>query len=416
MRILHTSDWHLGISLGPASRLQDHALFLSWLLEQLDVQAIDVLVIAGDIFDAMQPSAEAQNQYYRFLAQTAKTGIAHVIVVAGNHDSASRLAAPGPVLAALNVHVVGGIRADDASWDDCLIPVTDRGGALGAVVLAVPYVHEFRLGIRTTDPDPTAVRAAFAEKFLGFHTVLVDRAQARWPGVPIVATGHLTMGAATREDYPQEIHRVGTIDVLPASIYDRRICYVALGHIHRAFPVEKGRIHYSGTPVAVSLPEKRQARQVLVVDVNAGQEVRVTPLLVPCARALVEITERPSDLVESVRGLSWTEPLPPLLYLRALLDKPVSDLGQRVFAAIESHPVGRRPVQVELREIYRVDESAGPGGPTAPVLEDLSPAQVFATLCKSRGISDTEALFAAFSKLESAAEDDWAEFCAQEIG
>ena len=103
MRILHTSDWHLGLSLGGLGLGPDHDLFLQWLRGALRDHAVDALVVAGDVFDTMQPSAEAQARYFRFLADVAETGVQQVVIVGGNHDSPSRLDAPAEVLAALKV-------------------------------------------------------------------------------------------------------------------------------------------------------------------------------------------------------------------------------------------------------------------------------------------------------------------------
>ena len=192
MRLLHTSDWHLGARSGSVSRVEDHERFLAWLLDRLAAREIDALVVAGDVFDHPQPSAEAQRQYYRFLGAAARTGVRDIVVVGGNHDSASRLDAPAEVLASLDVHVVGGLPSPASG---CLVPLRTRGSeAVAAVCVAVPYVHEYRLGVRTTDPDGNAVRAAFRDAFSALYTSLVDEAARRWPGVPVVATGHLTVG------------------------------------------------------------------------------------------------------------------------------------------------------------------------------------------------------------------------------
>lgn len=411
MRILHTSDWHLGIRHGPASRAPDHDAFFSWLLSRLEQDAVDALIIAGDIFDGMQPSADALARWYRFLLGVRGTGVAQVVVIGGNHDSPARLDAPAAVLGALNVHVVGGLDASDTGRTRCIVPLRDRGGAVRAVCLAVPYVHEFRLGVRTTDLDTAGIKAAFRDRFAGLYRDLVDAAQAAHPGLPLVATGHLTVGSqATREDYPHEIHQVGTLDALPADILDSRIQYTALGHIHRCYPVDAGRrAWYCGSPIAFSLPEGRTPRRVLQVDLSdepLGTPV-ITRLDVPAARALVELRAAPDALLAQVQALTWDEPLPPLLFCRAVTDSLPSDLGARLHEALAAHPEAQRPVLAELRQERATPVDGLDGDAPPPRLDELQPEQVFDTLLQSKGLSGDAGLRAAFARIASAAPSDF---------
>jgi exonuclease SbcD len=408
MRILHSSDWHLGISSGTTSRAPDHERFFDWLLQQLELLEIDALLVAGDVFDSMQPSSAALAQYYRFLVRAAGSGVRQVVLVGGNHDSASRLDAPAEVLAALDVHVVGGIPGLDAPLDRLLVPLYARGAEQpSAVALAVPYVHEYRLGVRTTDLEHAAVRAAFAEHFGALYARLVALARQRWPRLPIVATGHLTLGSPQREDYPHAIHQVGLVDGLPASVIHPAIQYAALGHIHRPYPVAAPRIWYSGSPVALSLPEAAVSRRVLQVQLHPDPDGQpeVTPVQVPSFRGLVEIEAPPDKLLSQLRGLSWSEPLPPLIYARAVSDEYQPALMSRIHEALEAFPEPDRPALVELRGVratpLELDEQAEPVD-----LDTLSPEQVFATLCRAKGLQQDDALAAAFASIARASGRD----------
>lgn len=411
MRILHTSDWHLGIRHSAASRAPDHEAFFAWLLHRMDDDAVDTLIIAGDIFDTMQPSADALARWYGFLVQAQATGVAQVVVVGGNHDSAARLDAPAPVLGALDVHVVGGLDALETGRARCIVPLKDRGGTVRAVALAVPYVHEFRLGVRTTDLDTAATKAAFRERFTALYRDLVDAAQAAHPGLPIVATGHLTIGAqATREDYPHEIHQVGTLDALPPDVLDPRIQYTALGHIHRSYPVDADRrAWYSGSPIAFSLPEARTPRRVLRVDLGATLDARpvVTPIDVPAARALLELRAEPDTLIAQVRELTWAEPLPPLLFCRAVADDLPSDLNGRLHEALAAHPEDRRPAMAEFRQERATPQATDDTDTPRPRLDELRPEQVFDTLLESQGLAGHAPLRAAFQRIASAGPGDF---------
>src|SRR5688572_7407237 len=144
MRLLHTSDWHLGHTLYDTSREAEHAAFLEWLLDTLEAHKVDALLVAGDIFDTANPSAEAQASWYRFVAQARiRCPKLDVVVIGGNHDSAARLDAPDPLFAALDVRVVGGLPKARGSVDleRLLVPLKNAQGKVGAWVAAVPYLR-----------------------------------------------------------------------------------------------------------------------------------------------------------------------------------------------------------------------------------------------------------------------------------
>ena len=143
MRILHTADWHLGVHLGHNERTIEHALFLQWLLGIIDRQAIDVLVIAGDVFDTGNPSNTALKQYYDFLWQVKNTCCRDVVILGGNHDSASTLNAPRDLLRLFRVHVAG--CAPDHPAEQ-LIEIKDSFGSTQMVICAVPFLRDREIG------------------------------------------------------------------------------------------------------------------------------------------------------------------------------------------------------------------------------------------------------------------------------
>jgi exonuclease SbcD len=391
MRILHTSDWHLGISSGPTSRVPEQELFLDWLRGQLESQEIDVLLIAGDVFDTMHPSAEAQTLYFRFLARVAETGVRDVVVIGGNHDSAARLEAPRALLETVRVHVMGGLPLADARAERMVIPLRERGSDhVRAVCLAVPYVHEYRLGIRTSDLDQQQNRAQFRERFGALYTELADAAQERFPGCPLVATGHMTLGTgSTSEDYPREIHQVGTLEGLPIDLLDPRIAYTALGHIHRAYPVSGSSARYCGSPIPYSLSEMSTPRQVLVVDLDSLPEVH--KLSVPLQRELLCLEGEPNPLIDELSTLKWSTPLPPLVHIRVQSSMAEPGLPRRLHEALALHPAADRPILVEVQHRTTAAELLGENRPVIKSLDELEPEEVFGLLCDTReGLSDTD--------------------------
>lgn len=408
MRILHTSDWHLGATLeGFHSRDEEHRRFLGWLRGTLREREVDVLVVAGDVFDHAQPTAEAQRRYYRFLAELADSPLRKVVIVGGNHDSAARLDAPRELLGALDVHVVGGITRDD-DWARCLCPVAAReGAATELVVVAVPYFHEFRLGVRTALESPAEIAREFQDKLRERYHELADGAEALGQGAPLVATGHLTCLGWEPGDAPQDIHQVGTLGALPPSVFDARFQHVALGHLHRCFRVAESRAWYSGSPLPLALKEAKVQRRVLLVETTEGGAARVEKLTVPLARDLVLMEGDERTVRDKLAALRWETPLPPLVYAEVEVTTLRTGLEQELERALAAHG-DERPLlaRVTQRTDRRGQEGAtlAAGGERVS-LRELAPEQVFERLCRDRGEVLDEPLRAAFLSLLAGDED-----------
>lgn len=397
MRILHTSDWHLGHTFCERSRTEEQGFFLDWLLRALDEHAVDVLVVAGDVFDIANPPAEALALYYGFLARLNAAAQARAratgrrlraVIVGGNHDSASRLDAPSDVLEALDVTVVGGhdpardvLPLGDAAG--LLVPITGPSGGVELVVAAVPYLHEFRIGVRSFDAEAAALRSAMKSAFREVYTRLADKAQAAFPGVPLVATGHLTClpseGAlTTAEDaIPLEINRVGTLGALGPSVFDERYAYVALGHIHRGFAVDDARrIHYSGTPVQVSPVEPASSRRVLLVDIDASA-VKTQGIPVPQRRRLVRLDGTLAEVIAAVKAARPGEgELPPYLVASVQLREPNPRADDEVRGAVKG--LGDlAPIVVDVFTQTVAAEGEGPVLIPTKDVRELAPTEAF---------------------------------------
>jgi len=405
LRLLHTGDWHLGAHTGGVSRAPDFELFFGWLEGVIAEREVDVLVVAGDVFEHAQPSAEALTLYYDLLARLVGSRLSAVVVVGGNHDSAARLDAPRDLLSRLAVHVVGGLPSglSDAG-DDVLARALVRVGDV--VFLAVPYLHEYRLGVRqsASDADAGSVRAALADAFRILYMKLADLATRRWPDARLVATGHLVAHGARPGDWGAHIHQVGLIGALPADIFDRRCAYVALGHLHRAFEVTAAPpTWYCGSPIALTLEEASAPRHVMLVDVEARGPARVTPLVVPAWREIVALDDRAEALVGALGQVRSRAPLPPLVHVTARVDGWTPGLDKALAAALEAGGEGARVVH--LRQVGHDDGAAEPeSGALMRVperLSELEPEAVFMRLAQSRGEPVDAALLGAFREIAS---------------
>ena len=221
MRLLHTSDWHLGQTLHNYERGYEHQRFLDWLLDTLVAEQIDVLLVAGDVFDNANPSSASQKQLYVFLQQArVRLPALQLVIIAGNHDSAGRLEAPGPLLAAHGTHVIGHILRDNAGNIDLerlLLPLTGSDGAVQAWCLAVPF-------LRPGDV-PKIASDSGQDPYLGgialLYRQLTDLALARrQPGQAIIAMGHCHMVGGEMSNDSERRIVIGGTEMLPSGIFD----------------------------------------------------------------------------------------------------------------------------------------------------------------------------------------------------
>ena len=285
LTLLHTSDWHLGRRLYGKPRYDEFKQFLDWQLQTLREQKVDVLLIAGDIFDTTAPSNQAQNLYYDFLSQVCHTDCRHVVIVAGNHDSASFLEAPKQLLKAFNIHIIGSMT--DTLTDE-VITLSDKAGQPELIVMAVPYLRDRDVrtvghGERLDDKERKLAQGIKAHYAQITDIAIAQQAQLKAKykrTIPIVATGHLfTVGGQTMEgDGVRDLY-VGSLGSIGAEIFHPQIDYVALGHLH--IPQAVGgqpHIRYAGSPIAMGFGESRQQKQVHLLRFDANPDLLSQPL------------------------------------------------------------------------------------------------------------------------------------------
>ena len=273
LNILHTSDWHLGRRLYGRMRYDEFEAFLNWLQDAISTQQVDVLIVAGDIFDTMTPSNRAQALYYEFLGKVSKSCCQHIVIVAGNHDSPTFLDAPSNVLKFLNVHVIGTACED---LNDEVLVLDDADGTPHCIIAAVPYLRD--RDVRSSSAGESAdskdanvikgIRAHYDEVASIAKAKQIELAEANQRHIPIIATGHLFAagGTTTEDDGVRELY-VGSLGKISADMFDEGFDYVALGHLH--VPQRVGgceSIRYSGSPIAMGFGEAKQQKQVLLLQ------------------------------------------------------------------------------------------------------------------------------------------------------
>jgi len=368
MKILHTSDWHLGQSLNQFERSHEHAHFLAWLLETLQEQQVDALLIAGDVFDNANPSSAAQAQLYRFLTEARRrVPQLAIVMIAGNHDSPARMEAPAPFLALLEASVVGQVgRAGQGPSDMAriVLPLKNRAGQVAAWCIAMPFLRPADVPRveGAADPYLAGMEALYAQAY-------AHAQQQRQPGQAIIAMGHChTSGAQVSAESERRIV-VGGAEALPAGVFDAGIAYVALGHLHLAQSVGGDATRrYCGSPLPLSFSEVDYRHQVLLVELQGEAVAGILALPVPRSVELLRIPRQPQPLEQVLQALQALEFPPallaappeqwPYLQVRVQLSQPEPGLRMQVEAALRDKPVRLVRIETSTRSSRDNEEAA----------------------------------------------------------
>ena len=380
MRLFHTSDWHLGQNLHGQERDFEHACFLNWLLAQLATRQPDVLLIAGDIFDTVNPPVKAQERLYDFIVSAHEQHPALTIVmIAGNHDSGSRIELPAPLMRRLRTHALGRVLwLDDGQLDAerLMIPLPDATGQIAAWCLALPF-------LRPAEVTGAHLGDDYLRGIGQVHEWLIEAANAkRLPGQALVAISHAHMaGGSVSEDSERSLI-IGNAEALPASLFGPSISYVALGHLHKPQKVNgEERIRYCGSPIPLSFSEISYPHQVLEVQLEGETLVSVEPLLIPRAVNLQRIGPAPlSEILSQLSGVPDVDLLAdtqrqPWLEVRVILDEPQPDLRQQIETALQ----GKSVRLVRISAEYAGTGTRGDEDDNARLIEldQLTPQELF---------------------------------------
>ncbi len=384
MKLIHTSDWHLGNSIHDIDRSPESQAFLDSLRAQIVESGAEALLISGDVFDTVNPPSWAQHQYYRFLASLQGTPCKNVIVTGGNHDSVARLDAPKDVLDALNVKVVGGLPRKEENLGSIVFELRGASGSVVAICAAVPYVRESELRNMFGDDSVEGLRKLYAKVYEFADALRAGR------DIPLIAMGHLYAAGLDRvknaDDGVREI--IGNLGQVPADVFPLGFTYVALGHIHRACRVG-GRecVRYSGSPFVMGFDEAGLRHSTLLVSLENAM-VSVEELPVPQTIAFVCIAgdfERLKEGLAALKGELSGKSGTPLVYVDLLLNA-----GARHNLRAELENVVKDAPFVVLR--YRVDSVAFPcrslTSQDVSNVKDIDEHSVFRLLIKHTAFAD----------------------------
>lgn len=362
MRFLHTSDWHLGQTLHGQERHYEHQCFLDWLLDELRQRRPDALLIAGDIFDTVNPPVKAQELLYNFIVRTHEQDPhLQIVMIAGNHDSGARIELPGPLMRSLRTHALGRVTwLDDGALnaDRLLLPLQNRSGNVAAWCIALPFLRpaEVTAGVGGDD---------YVSGIIRVHEQLINEAlDRRQPGQALVAMSHAHLSGAQVSGDSERPIVLGGLEDMPATLFPDSIAYVALGHLHRPQRVGgRDSIRYSGSPVPLSFAEVDYPHQI--VDVTLTQEKLADCQAVPIPRRVDMLripSSGPAPIAEVLQELEALDSpgtpdiTSPWLEVRVLLDTAQPDLRHRVEQALEGKAV--RLIRLSVHYLEQRDSDA----------------------------------------------------------
>lgn len=404
MKILHTSDWHIGRALHGRKRYNEHEAFLNWLAGLIKDENIDVLLVAGDVFDNSTPSNRAQELYYRFLCRVSASSNQHVVVIAGNHDSPSFLNAPKEILKYLNIHIVG--YASDQSADE-LIVLSGPDSEPRLIVCAIPYLRD--RDIRTAEVGETVEdkERKIIEGIRTHYKAVCEEAERKramlGKPVPIVAMGHLFAagGQTVDGDGVRELY-IGSLAQVRSDVFPDCIDYLALGHLH--IPQRVGGsdfIRYSGSPLPIGFGEAEQGKSVTLIEFS-GKAPVVANIVVPRFQELKTLRGdwqtivRSIDELKSRKSNAWLE----IVYEG---DEIAAILQERLNDAVEG--TGMEILRVKNS---RVLNRAMSSKDTEETLDDLDVTDVFMRCLDSHEVptDQRQALLSAYEEVISSLNEE----------
>ncbi|MCI5208036.1 MAG: exonuclease subunit SbcD [Candidatus Electrothrix sp. ATG2] len=416
LRILHTSDWHIGRTLYGRHRYAEFTAFFDWLHATIVEQQVDILLVAGDVFHTTTPSNRAQQLYYDFLCRVAASSCRHLVVTAGNHDSPTFLSAPRELLRSLNIHVLASLPPSPA--EEVLV-LKDQAGEPEAIICAVPFLRDREIRTATAGQDMDDRERDLVQGIRRHYSQVCAAAEEQQQPtrpVPIIGMGHLfTAGGSTVEGDGVRNLYVGSLACVQADSFPASLDYLALGHLHCPQKVAGNETRrYSGAPLMMGFGEADKEKSVCLIDFPAADPVNptessepttaptVTTLAVPVFQPIKRIQGNWDHIQTTLFSLKmegravWLE----IIYqgeeliadLRERLDEAVADTGLEILRIRN-----RRIIEQTLRPVQAEE-----------TLADLGHAEVFSRCLEAHAIPAEQraSLLTAYQEITLALEQD----------
>ena len=337
MRILHTSDWHIGHRLYERPRIKEHQSIPRLAPRQKSKNnEVDVLLVAGDIFDTALPSSEATDLYYQFLFRLYRETHAHAIITAGNHDSPMRLAAPREFLRMGRIHVVGA--ASEPA--ECVFTLPSENPSVA--IAAVPYLSESELSHISFETEPERAER-YRERLKAFYRQCVE---CMPPGLPKILMGHLFVHGGEESGSERNI-QIGGATAIQVSDFPDDVAYVALGHLHRPHAISGASypVQYAGSPLLLRFNEASYSKKLYLLDIPTSGDVQVEEIEIPVFKELCTITGNLDEVRSAAMLPEWDGKY---IQVQLTLDRPEVGISDEIREMFDQHGGDVLSVEVEL--------------------------------------------------------------------
>ncbi|MBL4746163.1 MAG: exonuclease SbcCD subunit D C-terminal domain-containing protein [Flavobacteriaceae bacterium] len=376
MKILHTSDWHLGHRLHDQVQTQEQQLFLEWLLSTVISNQIDVLLIAGDIFDTGTPSTLSLKMYYDFLVALRTTACSHIIVTGGNHDSPGTMNAPKELLETLSVKVIGKA-TEDLAEEVFKLSVNEES----IIVAAVPYLRDQDIRKAVAGEQFDDITERYKQALIHHYSevgIIADSLNA--DGCPMIAMGHLFAIGGSVSDSEQNIY-VGNLGHIGAEDFPSCFDYIALGHLHRPQIVGGNpKVRYSGSPVILSFSEVNQRKNIVILETDQSIISDVVALEIPVFRKVVRIKGTIDECEDELKKLTTNS-----YGLKPWVEVVLNDTSPTTLGAVAiNNIVASLEIEVLKVTLKNQRKVMGLEELTAEIrnVKELSPLRVFEMKCE----------------------------------
>lgn len=394
MKILHTSDWHLGHRLHEQSQYEEQSQFLDWLETYIKTEEVSVLLVSGDVFDSGVPSTQSQKMYYDFLIKLTQSTCQHVVITGGNHDAPGTINAPKALLSALQVQVVGKVteNVDDEVFELSV-------GNEQVIVAAVPYLRDqdIRRAVAGESFDDIGDRYKMA-LVKHYNEVGAYCESLKSENVPVIGMGHLFAIGGSTSDSEQSIY-VGNLGDIGAEDFPEIFDYIALGHLHR--PQKSGgtsHIRYSGSPTILSFSEIGYDKNVILIETNGDKPLTIETICVPKFREVLRVSGSVEECITQLRMIDReTYSLKP--WVEVVIDNNMNTKIESQEINKESEDLNLEVLKISLkneRNILGLEALIE----SSRNIKELQPMEVFKMKCKEQNfdIDENIEIFDAFNE------------------
>jgi len=395
MKILVTADWHIGKRLHNEDLTEDMNLFFEWLLEQIKLNDVKYLLVAGDIFDNNNPSNESTRIYYAFLRKLSALNC-KAIITAGNHDSPSFIDVPKDLLSEFDISVFGIFPGVDR-LDEIFVPLKNDSGEVVAVVAAIPFLQDRFVrqvgegeGAREiAEKIKQGMKSLFAQIGAALHV--------SYPVIPKIGMAHLHAQGAQISEAEREI-QIGNQEGISANDLDQ-FDYLALGHIHTGQTVLKGKIQYASSPISLGFSENRYQHKVVMLEIENNQ-IKESEIPVIKNRSLYQLKGTMTEVEKYVKLLKNKYKLQMLLDVLIEEDNYDPRINDKLNEIKENLAV-KNEIKIINTRIHFKDKTATRFSSTFDTneLNNLNPIDVFTSRINGRSEEEQTKLIELFSTI-----------------